>query len=155
MRVGMIGELVDFSNMRDWRLPYAKGHPAPHQSGAKCARGAEGVGNEVIYCGKIFPRRPVREGYEVLREGPSRTDLFRIWLWRNCVYVNNSNPHITLALLANMDIQGCTSRYGVVSYMPNYITHHGAKSGPPHVAAEKELGACLSRSQDEGAGGRC
>ena len=59
-----------------------------------------------------------------------------------------------LTLLANMDIQGCTSKHGVVSYMTKYITHHGAKNGSPQVAAEKELDACLSRAQDEGKGPR-
>ena len=153
-RIEMIGELVDFSNVHDWHLPYARGHPAPHQSCAKCARGAEGTDNEVIYCGKLFPRDPVREGYEVLREDPSRPDLFRIWLRRNCAYVNNFNPLIMSTLLANMDIQGCTSKYGVVSYMTKYITHHGAKKGSPQVAAEKELDACLTRAQEEGKGAR-
>ena len=46
-RVGALAELVDFPNMRDWRLPFAKGRPVPRQSFAKCARGTE-VDNEVI-----------------------------------------------------------------------------------------------------------
>ena len=57
-------------------------------------------------------------------------------------------------LIENMDIHGRTSKYGLVSYMTKYITHHGAKSGPPQVAAEKESGACLSRAKDEGEGPR-
>ena len=76
--VEILGELVDFSNMRDWHLPYSRGHHAPHQSFDKCARGTEGADNEAIYFGRLFPRDPVREGDEVLREDPSRPDLFRI-----------------------------------------------------------------------------
>ena len=98
------------------------------------------------------PRGPVREGYEVPRDGPSRQDLLRIWLRRHCVYVNNSNPLILLTIIENMDIQGCASKYGAVSYVTKYTTHNGAQSGPPQVAAEKELDACLARAQDEGTG---
>ena len=152
--VGVLAELVDLSNMCDWHLPYSKGQPAPHQSCAKCARGAEAADNAVIYIGEISHRAPVREAYEVRRAGPSRADLFRIWIRRNRVYVNNPNPIILLTLLSNMDIQGRTSKYGAVSYMGKYITHHGSKSGPHQVAEEKELGACLSRTQNEGKGRR-
>ena len=37
-RLGFLAELVDFPNMHDWHLPYAKGNPSPHQSCAKFAQ---------------------------------------------------------------------------------------------------------------------
>ena len=150
--VGILAELVEFSNMRDWHVPYAKGHPAPHQSCAKFARCADGTDREITYYGEMFPRGPVIAGRDVLREDPTRPDLFRIWLRRNCAYVNNFNPLITLSLLANMDIQGCTSKYGVTSYVTKYIMRHGAKSGSPQFAAERELDICLARAKEDGKG---
>ena len=42
-RLAILAELVDFSAIRDGRLPFAMGHPSPRQSCAKCARGTEGV----------------------------------------------------------------------------------------------------------------
>ena len=53
-----------------------------------------------------------------------------------------------------MDIQGCTSKYGVTSYVTKYITHHGAKSGSPIVEVEKQLDACMTRAADQGHGPR-
>ena len=152
--VGMLAELVEFPNMRDWHVPYAKGHPAPHQSCAKFARGKEGDDSEITYCGEMFPRDPVIAGHEFIREGPTRPDLFRIWLRRNCAYVSNSNPLIILSLLSNMDIQGCASKYGVTSYVTKYITRHGAKSGSPQFAADRELDICLARPKEDGKGER-
>ena len=65
---GAMAELVEFSNVRDWRVPYAKGHPSPRQSCAKLAWCAEGVIG-VTYCGARCRReRPSRRG----PFGPSR-----------------------------------------------------------------------------------
>ena len=57
-----------------------------------------------------------------------------------------------ISILANMDIQGCTSMCGVTSYLAEYIAHCGAESGSPHVAAEKELANCPTRAAEEGKG---
>ena len=91
----------------------------------------------ILTAGNLSPREPVAPGDEVLREDPSRPQLFRIWLKRNCRYVNNYNPILLLALLANVDIQGCASKYGVVSYVTPYITHRGSKGGSPFAQAVK------------------
>ena len=105
-RISLLSELVEFSNMHDWHAPFASGHPSPHQSCAKFANGTEGTDSEVVYCGKMFPRDPAPTGNERLLEDPARPELFRIWLRRNCRFVNNFNPLIMLSLLANMDIHG-------------------------------------------------
>ena len=51
-----------------------------------------------------------------------------------------------------MEIQGCTSKYGVTSYVTKYIAHRGAQSGPPQIVAGKEPGNCLTRASEEGKG---
>ena len=76
-------------------------------------------------------------------------NLFRICLQRNCRYVNNYNPLLTLSLLGNVDIQGCTSKYGVLSYVTPYITHHGSKGGSPFAQAGNMLDLCISRTAEE------
>ena len=88
-------------------------------------------------------------GDEVLREGPSRPKLFRIWPQRNCRYINSYNPLLLLALLANMDIHGRASKYGSISYFTPYITHHGPKGGSPFAQAENMLDQCIARTADE------
>ena len=146
--VGMLAELAEFPNMREWRAPYAKGHPAPHQSCAKFPRGEEGADSEITYCGKMSPGDPVRSGREFRREGPTRPDLFRILFRRNCAYGGNFNPVIIIiiSLLANMEIHGCDSKYGVTSCVTTYVDHHGAKSGPPSNL--QRIGGAISGSPD-------
>ena len=141
----MVGNLADFPNMHDWREPSPGGVPPRGQSCAKFARG-QGADTERTYCGKSFPTEPIPPGCAVLREDPTRTSLFRIWTQRNCKFANNFNPLITRSLLDNMDIQGCASKYGVVSYVTPYITHHGTKGGAPFAYSEHILGQCLARS---------
>ena len=62
----MLAELVEFPNMRDWHVAYAKSHPPQHQSRAKFARGAQGADNEISFCGNL----PARNRTRVSRSTP-------------------------------------------------------------------------------------
>ena len=42
-RLAILSDWVEFCNMRDWHIPYAKSHPPPHQSCAKFARGTQAL----------------------------------------------------------------------------------------------------------------
>ena len=76
----MLADLVEFSNMRDWHVPFAKSHPPAHQRRDKFLRGTQDADNEITYFGEMPPREIVRAGHEVLREGTTRTDLPRVCL---------------------------------------------------------------------------
>ena len=88
-------------------------------------------------------------GGALLREGPSRPSLFRIWTQRNCGFINNFDGVRIISPLANMDIQGCTSKYGVSSYVAPYITRRGEKRGPPFAYSDHIIGRRLARAVEE------
>ena len=148
----MLGALVDFSNMHDWRPPYRKGPPSGSHTCVKCVGGAAGEDSETHYCSEMFPRGRIQRGEEALIEDPSRQMLFRVWLQRNCLFVTNPNPLILLFLLAIREIQVCTSHRGAAKYVTKYITHHGSKSGAPGAVGEKQIDVRHARAQEEGTG---
>ncbi len=85
-----VAELAAWANNHDWHLPHAGGPPAKGQS---CAKGGDlGEGEEPVeqfYCSKLFPRSVVERAKERVEEDPHRAHLFRLWLARNCNFINN------------------------------------------------------------------
>ena len=108
--------------MHDWHLPHPCGPPLKKQSCARSVPGTQGAEADVLYCGKLFPRSLRKPGEEVLAEDPHRRQLHRLWLSRNCHYINNYHPLLTTALLATLDIQLCTSRFAVIQYVTKCMT---------------------------------
>ena len=125
-RFQMAGILADLSNMHDWREPYTGAPPSRNQHVRNARKGHRVRITNIRTSGNRPPRECVAPGADVRREDSSRPNLFRIWLQRNCRYIYNYNPLPPLSLLANVDIQGCTSKYGALSYATPYITHRGS-----------------------------
>ena len=53
---------------------------------------------------------------EEVAEDPRRRELYRLWLARNCHFINNYVPIVMLATLANMDFQATTTKFGVIVF---------------------------------------
>ena len=124
-RLDFCAKLAEWCQMHDWHLPHANGPPLPKQSCARCVAGTEGTDAEVAYCGKLFPRPLRKAGEEAVAEDPHRKKLHRVWLSRNCHFINNFSPLQQVALMANMDCQAVCSKYAVVEYITKYMTKAG------------------------------
>ena len=70
--------------------------------------------------------RDILDTYDA--EDPRRHDLYRLWMARNCHFLNNFVPLIILALLSNMDFQATLSKDAVLEYMTNLDKEHSSKS---------------------------
>ncbi len=152
-RLNLVAELAEWVNMHDWHEPHAHGLPGGRQSCAKCVRGTKGTDKELYYCNKNFPRSRVEPGTARLEEDPRRSSVFRLWLARNCKFMNNYHPALILALLANMDIQAITTKWGVAEYITKYITKFtGAATGTPMQMAERAFDDALEKAQTAGKG---
>ena len=126
------------------------GPPLKAQSCARMVSGTEGADKEVTYCGKIFPRPLRMPGERAVVEDPHRPNLYRVWLSRNCHYMNNYHPFLQTALLANLDIQGVTGRFAVVQYVTKYMTKTG--KGTLLGQAEETFDEALAKAAEEGKG---
>ena len=93
--------LSDWMQMHDNHSPFPNGPPAKGQSCAKVEN--EHSSLEKVSCGKLYPRKPASAGEEEVVEDPRRRELYRLWLARNCAFMNNFVPVVALAMLANMD----------------------------------------------------
>ena len=113
--------LSEWVNMHDFHEPFANGPPSAGQS---CA--VEEGGR--LDCNKLFPRKTSRPGEEELSEDPRRRKLFRLWLARNCKFLNNFVPIVMLAMLSNMDFQATLTKTAVIKYMTKYMTKSGQGS---------------------------
>ena len=111
-----VSALAEWVNMRDLHEPFANGPPAAHQS---CA--CEDKGR--LYCNKLYPRKQLRPGQEVVSEDPRRRELFRLWMARNCHFLNNFVPIVILAMLSNCDFQATLTKDAVIEYMTKYMTN--------------------------------
>ena len=60
-----------------------------------------------------------------MAEDPRRRDLYRLWLARNCHFLNNFVPAVMLAMLSNMDFQATLTKDAVIDYMTKYMTKSG------------------------------
>ena len=126
--------------MHDYHEPFANGAPSAHQS---CA--AEDKGR--IYCNKLYPRQLVHPGKTEIMEDPRRRELFRLWLGRNCHFLNNFVPIILLAMLSNCDFQATLTKDAVIEYMTKYMTKSG--QGSLVKVMEQSFSLCLEKVRDK------
>ena len=107
--------MAEWVNMHDLHKPYAMGPPAKDQP---CAHvDDEHSTMERVSCKRLFPRKLVAPGAEEVAEDPGRRDLYRLWMGRNCHFLNNCVPAVMLAMLSNMDFQATLTKDAVIDYM--------------------------------------
>ena len=136
--------------MHDLHEPFPMGPPARAQPCAKVD--CEFTSRETTSCGKLFPRKLIAAGAAEVAEDPRRRELFRLWMGRNCHFINNYVPLLLLATQSNMDFQAVTSKYGVVEYLTKYLTKSG--QGSLIGIMEKAFERCMSKAEDEGKGAK-
>ena len=119
----------------------------PPSKGQPCAKvDNEHSHLESVECGKLFPRPLVDPGSEEVQEDPRRRELYRLWLGRNCHFINNFVPLVALALLSNMDFQAITTKFAVIEYMTKYMTKTG-QGNMVHVM-EHSFSACIEKARE-------
>ena len=122
----LVGLLAEWVHMHDYHTPFANGPP---DKGQPCANVSNGFSTaESVECGKMFPRKLVRPRQEDVAYDPWRRELHRLWLSRNCNFINNVVPIVLLATLSNMDFQATTTKFGVVEHMTKCMTKYGQGS---------------------------
>ena len=85
-------------------------------------------------------------GGEEVAEDPRRRDLYRLWLARNCNFLNNFAPIVSLALLSNMDFQATLSKGAVIEYMTKYMTKSG--QGALIKVMEHSFALCIEKARE-------
>ncbi len=144
-RLEFLGQLSEFCQMHDWHMPFAAGPPGSDQSCAKLDAATAGTHAQVRVCKRRFPKDLVQDGKECLVEdGPYN---FRLWLARNCSFMNNYSPLVLVALLSNCDIQACTSKHGVKEYITKYQTK-GPKKNSGFRGPEEDFEECVKRAKE-------
>ena len=122
-RLHFVAALAEWVNMHDLHRPYAMGPPGKDQH---CAHvDDEHSSKEAVTCNKLFPRKVIEAGMEEIAEDARHCDLYRLWMARNCNFLNNFVPLIRLAMLSNMDSQATLSKDAVIEYMTKYMTKSG------------------------------
>ena len=136
--------------MHDWHRPYPLGPPARTQ--ACCSIDNEHSHQERLSCNKLFPRKIIQVGQDEISEDPRRRGLYRLWMARNCHFLNNYVPIILLAMLSNMDFQATLTLEGVIEYMTKYMTKSG--QGSLIQVMENSFAICMekARQADQGTG---
>ena len=107
-RMHFVAALAEWVNMHDLHKPYALGPPGKEKPCAHVAH--EHSTMEKVHCNKLYPRKLIEAGMEEVAEDPRRHDLYRLWMARNCHFLNNFVPLVILALLSNMDFQATLSK---------------------------------------------
>ncbi len=145
-----VSALAEWVNMHDLHKPFALGPPSKDQPCASVDN--EHSTQERTSCNKLFPRKCIEPGDEEIAEDPRRRELYRLWLARNCHFINNYVPIVLLALLANMDFQATLTKEAVIEYMTKYMT----KSGQASLikVMEHSFSLCIekAREQEQGSG---
>ena len=135
---------------RERRTPFANGPPSRDQPCAKVDHPFSCM--EEVYCGKIFPRVAIEPGQCVIQEDPRRAGLFRLFLSRNCGFINNFLPATKLFQLCNMDIQAVLTLCGALEYMTKYMTK--TSGGSLLKVMEESFTKCVDRAKslEQGSG---
>ena len=134
--------------MHDLHEPFPMGPPSKRQ--ACCKVEHEMTTQERRECNKLFPRCLVAAGCGKVAEDPRRRELYRLWLSRNCRFVNNFIPTLLLATQSNLDVQAVTTKHGVIEYMTKYMTKSG--HGSLMTVMMDSFAKCLEKAVDEGKG---
>ena len=83
---------------------------------------------------------------EEIAEDPRRRDLYRLWLSRNCHFLNNHVPIVLLAMCSNMDFQATLTCDAVIEYMTKYMTKAG--QGSLIRVMEHSFSLCIEKAKD-------
>ena len=102
-RTAFLVTLAEWLQMHDFHEPFAQGRPSKAQS--CCHVDHEHTAREETSCGKMFPRDLIPAACAQVKEDPRRRELYRLWLSRNCHFINNYVPLLLLATCSNMDFQ--------------------------------------------------
>ena len=137
--------------MHDLHKPYALGPPGKDQPCAHVDH--EHSTMERVHCNKLYPRKLIEAGMEEVAEDPRRRDLYRLWMARNCHFLNNFVPSVMLALLSNMDFQATLSKDAVIEYMTKYMTKSG--QGALIKVMEHSFSLCIEKARDNKQTGHC
>ena len=131
--------------MHDLHRPYALGQPAKDQP---CVHvDDEHSTMERVSCKKLFPRKLVAPGEEEVAEDPGRRDLYRLWMARNCHFLNKCVPVVILAMLSNMDFQATLTKDAVIDYMTKYMTKSG--QGALIKVMEHSFSLCVEKARED------
>ena len=108
-RLIVMGALAEWLQMHDLHEPFAMGPPSKNQA---CAKVDDPMtSQERCECGKLYPRCLLAAVCGKIAEDPRRRELYRIWLARNCHFINNFAPLLLFATDSNMDIQAVTTKF--------------------------------------------
>ena len=100
----------------------------------------------------VHKRKVIEAGMEEVAEDPRRRDLYRLWMARNCNFLNNFVPLIMLAMLSNMDVQATLSKDAVIEYMAKYMTKSG--QGSLIQVMEHSFALCIEKARELQLSGR-
>lgn len=139
-----VATLAEWVNMHDLHRPFALGPPSKDQPCASVDN--EHSAKEKITCNKLYPRKTIDPGAEEIAEDPRRRDLYRLWLARNCNYLNNYVPIILLAMCSNMDFQATLTCDAVIEYMTKYMTKAG--QGSLVRVMEHSFSLCIEKAKE-------
>ena len=143
-----VSALAEWVNMHDLHRPYAMGAPGKDQACAAIEN--EHSSKEIVSCNKLFPRKCIDAGCEEIAEDPRRRELYRLWLCRNCNFINNYVPIVSLAMLSNMDFQATLTKDAVVEYMTKYMTKSGQQS--LFKVMENSFSLCIEKAREKAQG---
>ena len=101
---------------------------------------------ERVSCNKLYPRKCIDRGKEEIAEDPRRRALYRLWLSRNCHFINNYVPIVLLAMLSNMDFQATLTKEAVIEYMTKYMTKSGQAS--LFKVMENSFSLCIEKARE-------
>ena len=147
-RLHFVAALAEWVNMHDLHKPYALGPPGKE---ARCAAvDDEHSSKERVSCNKLFPRKLVEPGAEEVAEDPRRHDMYRLWMARNCPFLNNVVPLLALALLFNMEFQATLTKDAVIDYLTKYMTKSG--QGSLIQVMEHSFSLCIEKARDNNQG---
>ena len=143
-----VSALAEWVNMHDLHRPYAMGPPGKDQACAAVEN--EHSTKEAVSCNKLFPRKCIDAGSEEIAEDPRRRELYRLWLCRNCNFINNYVPIVLLAMLSNMDFQATLTKDAVIEYMTKYMTKSGQQS--LFKVMENSFSLCIEKAREKSQG---
>ena len=143
-RTAFVACLAEWVNMHDLHKPFPLGPPSKEQP--CCSVDQEHSTHEKRSCNKLYPRKCIAPGGKEIAEDPRRRDLYRLWLARNCHFINNIVPIILMAMLSNMDFQATLTKDAVIEYLTKYMTKAGQGS-LVHVM-EHSFSACIEKARE-------
>ena len=119
-RIAYMVKLHEAVQQHNIHKPHSLGPPLPNQ---KCAKeGKDPLQKKKIYCSKGYPKTLRSYGLEDIEQDPLRHDLLKLCLERNDKTINNHNPILSYAVLANMDLQAIMTEGALYQYVTKYVT---------------------------------